>query len=40
MKQLLLQDKKKLNSSIIELIVPLKIGEVERRKVAVDSLWN
>jgi 3-dehydroquinate synthase len=40
MKQFMLQDKKKLNSSTIEIIVPLKIGEVERRKVAVDSLWN
>jgi 3-dehydroquinate synthase len=39
-KKYIYQDKKKLNSSTIEIIIPLRIGEVERRKVPVDSLWN
>jgi 3-dehydroquinate synthetase len=36
----ILQDKKRTDTSSIEIIIPVKIGEVERRKILVDSLWT
>jgi 3-dehydroquinate synthetase len=36
----ILQDKKRTDILSIEIIIPVKVGEVERRKVLLDTLWK